>query len=487
MGNKSIYKNAIYKMILNVFNIIVPILIGPYALSKLGTTGMGRMDFSLVILNFFMIFAGFGIYTYGLREISRIREDKLKLQEFFGSLFILGFLTNIITSIVYVIYIFIVYKTHEAFPVMLVLSINFLSNIFYVEWINEAMENYDFITKKTIVVRIVYVILLLAFIKSPEDYVKFAVLNVIWGILNNAFSFTYIKRTVGIKFSNIKIKRHIKSLILVIILSNVNILFTTLDAYMLGKYLGVATTSYYKIPQNIMTMINTIITSIVFVSIPQLSNFLGKNDEEGYLKLLDKVSETFFAILFPAAIGMFCLANEIIVIYGGNKILPSIGVFKVFSIYMISLGLETILTQQVIYINKKEKPLPLIIFICGILNLIGNILLIKLNIFSPQNSIITTMISNFILIGLEYIYIRKVMKIKLNLFSFSKWKYLIVSMLFIPITILVKMFVTQNIILVSIITMILCASTYVGIFYITKDRVLLEIIDMVLKKVKKNK
>lgn len=482
MENKSLYKNAFYKVILNVFNILVPVLIGPYALNKLGTWGMATMDFSQVIFSFFLIFAGFGIYTYGVREVSRIRDDKVKLKEFFGSLFFLGVITNIVTLIVYLIYITVIYKTHDAFPVMLVLSLNFLCNIFYVEWVNEAVENYDFITKKTIFVRLVYLVLLFLFIKSPEDYIKFAIINVVWTTLNNLISFSYIKKHVGISFKKVNIKRHIKSLLLVILLSNISVLFTSLDAFMLGEIVGIETTTYYKTAQNITNMINTVLLSIVFVSLPRLSHVLGQENKKGYIELLDKITENFFAFLFPAAIGIFCLSHEIIMIYGGDKIIPSINVLKVFSMYMVLWGVEYILTQQVIYVNRKERALPYMIAIAGGLNLSLNIILVKSGIFNPITAISTTLISEGVLIFIEYIYIRKILKIEFNIITFDKLKYLLVSLLFIPITYIVKTFITKNIFLSSFIIMILCGLVYFSIFYITKDKVLLNLLNVIKNK-----
>ena len=76
--SKSISKNIIFKFLLNIFNVVVPIIIGPYVLRVLGPDLMGTINFSQTIYGYFFIFAGFGVYQYGLREISRVRDDKEK-------------------------------------------------------------------------------------------------------------------------------------------------------------------------------------------------------------------------------------------------------------------------------------------------------------------------------------------------------------------------------------------------------------------------
>lgn len=83
---KSILKNSIYKVIVEVLRIIVPIITIPYVYRKFNPTLMGNIEISQSIITFFSIFAGFGVYAYGLREISYIRRKKeekiLYLQNF---------------------------------------------------------------------------------------------------------------------------------------------------------------------------------------------------------------------------------------------------------------------------------------------------------------------------------------------------------------------------------------------------------------------
>ncbi|MGU8339096.1 aromatic amino acid transport family protein, partial [Clostridium perfringens] len=95
-----------------------------------------------------------------------------------------------------------------------------------------------------------------------------------------------------------------------------------------------------------------------------------------YKGLLDKISKMYFIVLFPAAIGMLVLAKEVILIYGGSKYLDAIPMLKVFAIYIITLGFETILSNQVMYIRGKEKEQVKITFIGGAVNLILNVTLL---------------------------------------------------------------------------------------------------------------
>lgn len=115
---KSISKNAIFKAMLNLFNIILPILVIPLVTRSVGKELYGYMGYGDSLTAYFLIFASFGIYQYGLREISKVRDDKAKLRQTFTSLFLFASVTNILASAAYMIFVAIFYKNETIFLYM---------------------------------------------------------------------------------------------------------------------------------------------------------------------------------------------------------------------------------------------------------------------------------------------------------------------------------------------------------------------------------
>ena len=181
MEKKSLFKNSIYKALLSFANIVIPIIIGPYITKLLNVDLYGAYNKVYAEFQVFLIFATFGIYTFGVREISKIRDNKVKLSELFSNLFLLSIITNLITCIVYIVYALI---TSQGITqhIYLVFVIQIIANIFYVEFLNEALENYKFITIKTLIVKILYLGLLLLFVRKPNDIIIYSII-----ILYNIF------------------------------------------------------------------------------------------------------------------------------------------------------------------------------------------------------------------------------------------------------------------------------------------------------------
>lgn len=481
--SKSISKNIIFKFLLNIFNVVVPVIIGPYVLRVLGPDLMGTINFSQTIYGYFFIFAGFGVYQYGLREISRVRDDKEKLSQVFTSLFALTLITNIITTLSYIAFIRISYSGSEIYVACMILTFNLLANIFYTEWVNEGLENYDFITIKTIIIRAAYVVLLFVFVRTANNFKEYMILLVVSTFLNNIASFLYIKKRVPFNFKGLTIAKHIKPMFLVVILSNANVLYTQLDRYLLGRYISMDSVAYYTISQNICNIINTLLMTIITVTIPRMSNYISNESHDEYERLLDKISKMYFLILFPASIGLFVLAKEVIIIYGGHEYLPAIPMLQVFSIYIITLGYEMILSNQVMYIKGKEKEQVKFNFIGGGVNLVLNVVLLYFGVFNGTNSIITTMLANVVVIILEYIFMKTVLKLDFNIFGMDKTKYLIISLLFIPVTAFISRYVSGTLQFTAVV-IVINSILYFGILLLIKDENLLEVMNKFLGKIR---
>ena len=160
----SLAKNAIYKVILNVFNLLVPLFVGPYIAGLLTPELYGVYNRVYAEFQIFFILGAFGIYNYGVREISKVKSDLEKTEKVFSSLFLIGILSNLLVTVFYIIYIVIRGNGIDT-CVYLTMIIQMVSNVFYIEFVNEAVENYAFITKKTILVRVLYFAAIFAFVR----------------------------------------------------------------------------------------------------------------------------------------------------------------------------------------------------------------------------------------------------------------------------------------------------------------------------------
>lgn len=480
MKSNSITKNIIYKFLLEVLRVFIPVISVPYIYRIFKPEIMGNIEFSQSISGYFFLFAGFGVYTYGLREVSRVRNDERKRNKLFTELFIISIVSSIFVTVMYLFYVYFKFDSSILLKNMLLInSIQLISYIFYIEWINEAFENYKFISQKTIFVKVLNLICILFFIKMSDDFYKYLFLINIFIFLNNFISFLYIKKYIKFNFKNLKIRKYMFPLGMILLISNINILYTQLDKIALGFYSkDISEVAYYGVAQKVMSILMVIIMSIISVTMPRLSFYLGQNKKEEYEKLFNRIFPFIYFLLFPIGVGIIILSREISLFFGGMAYLPAQAVVTVFGIRIIVVTVESLLSNHVIFLNQKEKVMAVILGICGVLNFIMKYFLIRFNYFNAASAIFTTMISEILIIILDYLYIKKYLKLNLEVFEIKNLKYLIFSLLFFPIGYILRTFELHHIIY-SIITFILCVGVYFILLIITKDRCIKEIFEKI--------
>lgn len=470
----SLFKNTIYKSILSFVNIVIPIIIGPYIVRLLDVELYGIYNRVFSEFQMFLAFASFGIYNYGVREISKFRDDKEKVSKLYSNLFVISLFSNLAVLIIYMIYTFLTSKG-IATKLYLVMIIQIFANIIYVEFVNEALENYRFITIKSVIVKLIYFISLLLFVRNPDDIVIYAVIICLTVFINNFVSFLYANKRIQFNWSDIHVTHYLKPLFAVLVISNVDLLYSQLDKVMLGRYVDDVSVTLYYIPYYLVGTLASIPQSVVNVSIPRLSYLLRNEGKEIYQEKLNYSISSLLFIIVPMCFGLFVIADEVIFLYAGEKYSSAVLTLMIASVVRIAISLESVMNHLVLYPNDKENRIVKVSLICGVLNLFANFILVKLNIFNPSTALITTGLSEMFVFIWHYIYAKTKLKIAVNIFSKKNLLYFALGLLFIPISLFVRMF-HLGFVLTLCLIIVLCVTGYFVVLYYVKDNNLMFIL-----------
>lgn len=478
----TLFKNTIYKSMLSLVNIVVPIIIGPYIMRLLDVELYGTYNRVYAEFQMFLAFASFGVYTFGVREISKIRNDKEKISKLFSNLFLISLISNILIILMYIAYS-IFTSSGIATTIYLIMSIQIVANIFYVEFVNEALENYKFITTKSIIVKIIYFASILLFIRNKDDVILYAIIVSLTNFLNNIVSFIYAKSKIKFNFKDIKFKKYLKPLLAVLIITNLDLLYSQLDRVMLGKYVNDVAVTLYYVPYYVVSTLVAIPYSIINVSIPRLSYILKNEGKEKYVEKLNNSISSLMFVIVPMCLGIFVVAKEVIYIYAGDKYMTAVIPLMIACITRIFISLESVMNNLVMYPNDLENRILKVSLCCGLLNLTMNYILVYLKLLTPATALITTGFAEIIIVLCHYIYARKNMKLNIEIISKRNTIYFILGLLFIPISLIIR---SLNLGFITTLTLIImtCSIMYFIVLYIKKDNNLLFILDKLKRKLK---
>ena len=476
--SKSIAKNILAKGTLNVFNILLPLLVTPYVYRVLGPSGIGSVEYSNTLYAYFGMLGLLGIYNYGLREISANRNNPTKVREIYKNLFVIQIFSNLIVLGCYVLFILFCIKDPILRTISFILCGNLISQLFYVEWMNEAFEEFQFITIKTVIVRVLSTVAIFLLIKSSGDILRYVSILVITLFVNYSISFIYAyNRNIRIPlrdlFKRLSPGHYIVPLLFILLLNNTGILYTVVDRTMLGYYVGTDSVAMFSIGQKIVEIAKTLLLSIIFATLPRMSLYLRENKqlyEEGIIKIMHLT----LMLVIPASIGLFMLSEQVILIFGGSQYLPAVPSMRIFSLRILLLSIEAVLYNQIIFLHRKEKVLIVFNLICGGLNIILNFIFIKY--FSPLVAISTTLCAEIVFESLCIWYIKKNMDLKLGIMEKYVARYLFASLLFIPIIIIIKA-VLDSTILRVLCSIVICGGLYTIILFVfgKNDKILVDV------------
>ena len=476
MQEKSLARNGIYKALLNIFNLVVPLLVGPYVTGLLNEELYGIYNRVYTEYSVFLALASFGIYNYGVREISRVRNDPAATNKLFTSLFLIGIVSNGAAMLVYVAYTFWRSNSQIEVYVYLVMLIQLFANIFYVEFANEAKENYRFIMVKTILVRLGYLISIFVFVRKPSDVVPYAVVISMTNFVNNILSYIKIRRDVHFDFGGLTIKKHLFPLVVSLVIVNVDVFYFQLDKIMLSPLVSdIAVTEYY-IPTNMVGMVSAVPHALIYVAIPRVSALLGEGKRDEYIRVLQTTTEKYLALVIPINFGFIVLAQEVMQLYTRDVYTYAWPVLVVAAISRIVLAYQAVLNNLVLYVNSREKQQVTFLAIFGAVNLAMNFALVALGCFTVITSLATTTLAVMMFVIVCQTYSIKKLGVNCHMFSKRSFGYLLASALFIPLSLLIRMAGLNYWVNIAAI-IIACVALYAAYMILTKDKLAYELLN----------
>ena len=477
---KNIKINALASLMVNILNIVFPLITNPYLTRILSKSNYSYFNTANTWASFVIPLAAFGIYNYGIRSISKVKDDKNKINYVFSKLFYISLITSIVITTFYFLFISLSTNIDNLKILYYILGIQALFQFLNIEWMNEAYENYTFILYKTLFIRVAMLVSIFAFVKTEDDIIPYAIIMSATTILNYLLSFLWIKREVS--FVKIEIKELIsstKALTTMLLLANANMLYTLLDRMFITKGPDENYISYYTIASGIVMLIASVLSGAINVSLPRLGYYLGKKDYRSYEYLVNQGASLFYFLMIPTSIGIMILGTYATVIYSSEKYLEAGVVTSIFAIRTIIWAIELILGKQIIFINDFENKLTSFYFLGGGVNIILNSILYFNNIFKPEFYIGTTIIAEGIVVLLEVLFINKHKLVSLKTIFATIYKYSLVSLGFIPIYYLFKYIfninsyaITLNMLIMVCLVIATCGLYYLIVLFILKDSTL---------------
>ena len=387
--------NAILHVIKTIAILLFPLITFPAVSIALGPENVGKVDFSNSYVSYFSLIASLGISVYAIRECSIVKNDKEKLSKTASEIFSINIITTIIAYVLLLISFFIYKKIGDYKLLITISATTLLFNTLGCDWINYACEKFLFVTIRTILFKLLFVVLVLVFVKSPEQTFWYMFIN---SMITNAVAFSNVffhRKTCKIRFTfKIDWKKHMKPILVLFAMQISESILNNLDITMLGIIKDDYTVGLYGFAYKIKMMLAQLVYAIVVVFVPKCSKAYSDGDFDTYNKYIKKMYDITTHLFFPAILGAVFVSPQIVAIFGGGKFNESLDYLRILlgSLAISSIG-SYFVGNLILISTKREVLYAVSSFIGVIVNVILNLILI------PQMgglaAAITTCISEF--------------------------------------------------------------------------------------------
>lgn len=480
---KSLTLNMVMNVILTMSSLIFPLITFPYVSRVVGAEGIGKVTFATSVITYFSMFAQLGIPTYGIRACAKVRDNKERLSKTVHEILIINTITCVISYIALGIALTIVPKFASDKMLFLIIASTILLNALGVEWLFKALEQYTYITIRSIVFKFIALIAMFLLVHTKTDYVIYGGITILAASASNVLNFLYLPKLIHIKpIGNYHLSQHMKMIFVFFALSVATTIYTNLDNVMLGFMTNDIEVGYYTASVKVKGILVSVVTAVSTVLLPRASYYVDKGLIKELYGIAQKAMSFVMLVAIPFVVYFTIYAEECIVLLSGEEFTGAIMPMQVIMPTLLFIGITNILGIQIMVPLGKENQV-LYSTICGaIADLILNA------IFIPQygaiGAAIGTLVAEFVVLVYQVIVMKSVIK---QVFGGVKYIVVIISVILATICCIWVKQLQIGIFLTLLISAIIFFGVYLVGLLLGKEKAVIDIFKMVLDKVKKKK
>jgi PST family polysaccharide transporter len=367
---KRIIKNFSSLLSLQGVNYLLPILILPFLVHKLGVETYGLFAFLTAITIFFRAIIDFGFDLTGTKDIVSAGIDQEKKNKIFSTIYILKLLLLIFCLILSIPLYFYIEQINKNMGVFLLFFLALFGDMLLPVWFFQGIEKMKFITIFKVTNKVLAAIFVLYFIESQSDLYLIPLIEGLASLLVGFLSILYIYKKFNIRYkkiTNMELVSSFKENLPVFLSKFTVIFYTSFNIALLGVYGSNLIVGYYSIADKIYMAFRGLLNPAIQAVYPYFNRIYSSdvekfNDFARFTSILAIIVLLFFAFIINT--------------FGSNIVLlvtqePSKEIEEILRILSLSLMFSVgTLFSAILVVKKKQAILLRITLITMVINII---------------------------------------------------------------------------------------------------------------------
>ena len=349
-NNTSLKKNVLSLLIMQIINYLVPLITLPYLARTLGIAEYGKLNLSLSLIQYGILFITFGFNLSATREIAKNRNNRKIMSSVFW---------ETISSKVLLLFFSCVMLYYITVYIDKFNSIRYLTVIFFIQlisvaidplWFFQGIEKLVKISIITAMIRLINIPLLLFFVHGSHDVGKVAAIQSLLLLLISIVNLYLLKKENILTFVKIKELKIVRALIssLPLFLGTAAIsLYTTSTPLILGLMSNYNEVGIYSAGFKIQMAAVGVFTILGQVIYPRVNNLFSKRTQDGYI-FVKKLLIYMLPILSLSLLIFYVLVPPLTVMVLGQDFIGSSEVVKIMSPMLVLVPYSIVLSNNLL-------------------------------------------------------------------------------------------------------------------------------------------
>lgn len=376
MLQPSIKKNFAYKSVLTFSTYLINFITFPYVARVLGVERIGLVNFVDNTVNYFLLFATMGVGLLGVREIAAVKEDKKRRDQVYSSVLALNLLFTLVSLGIYLLCVVTIPKLCQYDELFYIGTAKILFTVFLVEWFFTGVENFRYITLRSILIKVLYIISVFLFVRDTSDYRLYFILTVGVVVLNALINQLYIREFVRVRWNNIQLFKYLKQNVTLGIYTLMTSMYLTFNVMYLGLVSNNTEVGYYTTAFKLYSVVLGFFTAFTNVMLPRMSSLLANGEKDRFQELVNRSFSVMSTCCIPLILCSMIMAPQIVYILSGPGYEGAILPMRIIMPAAFAVGVAQVLAIQVLMPMKKDKVLLVASIIGAVVSLLINLLVV---------------------------------------------------------------------------------------------------------------
>ena len=471
MENKSsIKKNFVMNAILQLSSVVFPLITFPYVNRILLPVGTGKVSFAVSLIAYFNIFAQLGVPTYGIRACAKARDSKLNLTRTVHELLIINLITSTIAYLFLIIALLFIPRLQDDRCLYIIVSSTIFLNTIGMEWLYKGLEQYKYITVRSVCFKFVALIAMFLLIHQQNDYMIYGFLTIFAASASNLLNFVHAHKYIDMRYvGGYQLGKHIKAVSVFFAMACATTIYTNLDTIMLGFMTSDIDVGYYNAAIKSKNVLVSLVASLGAVLLPRNSYYIEHNMLDEFKKVSNKALEFVFVAAMPLLVFFIIFAEPVILLLAGPEYYEAILPMKVIMPTLLFIGITNVLGLQILVPLGREKIVLYSEIVGALVDLVLNAILIP--VLHSTGAALGTLVAEFVVLIVQFWCLRSEFS---NAFKSIHYGRLIIGVALASFSSFWVLILPVGSIVQLVISSILFFGIYIAFLVIRKDPIVLE-------------